>query len=65
MAEAFKCDVVNCDVLADGSAPGHVVVNDKGVKKAMCQKHTDALVHSYFPDLEVKEEAAPATPAAA
>lgn len=62
MAEAHKCDVIDCQNFDEGTAPGEVVFNALGVKKHMCQKHTDALVNSYFPDLE-QQEAAPGTPA--
>lgn len=58
MAEAFKCDVVDCPQISEGSAPAEFTVNALGVKKHMCQSHTDALVKSYFPDLE-KEDFAP------
>lgn len=56
MSVAFKCDVVNCNQMAEGSAPGDFVVASLGVRKHLCSKHTDGIINSYFPDLVPKEE---------
>lgn len=55
MAEAFKCDVVNCNELAEGAPAGRFVAEALGVGKVLCQKHTDEIVRNFFPDL-VKTE---------
>jgi len=58
MAEAYKCDVVGCNIMSEGSPAGKFMSNQ--VSKHMCPKHTEALVESYFPDMKPKPEPAPA-----
>lgn len=62
MAEAHKCDVVNCDKFGEGAPAGRFVLN--GASKGLCQAHADHVVANLFPDLLPKPEPeAPASPA--
>lgn len=58
MAEAYKCDVVNCDKFSEGSPAGRFTA--KGQAKGMCEPHTASLITSFFPDMEAKPEPEPA-----
>jgi hypothetical protein len=63
MAEANKCDVVNCGEFSEGSPFGKFMIG--GEMRTMCKKHAEALVESYFPDLKKQPEPEPQPAASA
>lgn len=58
MADAHKCDVLNCPIFEQGAPSLKIIIDDLGQAVSVCVKHAEEIVNKYFPHL-IKEEEVP------
>lgn len=62
MAQAIKCDVLNCGVFQEGES-GEFIDKEIGQAMQVCKTHTQQIMSQLFPDFMKKPEPEPTQPA--